>query len=168
MQMRTFAAISFLAIAAFAAYGQQRTPKMTSADTPNGKKGDVVAFSGENLGTTLLEKVYLTDGEHDFQIVFAEQTSATLKFRIPEGVPAGRFAFMAKTAGKDGKFIELPRFRMTIYQHGAFQIEDTEKDTRATCSAVYRNTADKKVGDLTVKEEQQVRACQALGLYPPQ
>jgi len=38
---------------------------------------------------------------------------------------------------------------------------------RAACAAIYRSTADKKVGDLTVKEEQQVRACQALGLYPP-
>ena len=39
---------------------------------------------------------------------------------------------------------------------------------RATCGAVYRKASDKKVSDLTVKEEQQVRACQALGLYPPQ
>ena len=39
---------------------------------------------------------------------------------------------------------------------------------RAACSAIYRSTADRKVSDLTVKEEQQVRACQALGLYPPQ
>ena len=38
---------------------------------------------------------------------------------------------------------------------------------RATCAAIYRNTANKKVSDLTVKEEQQVRACQILGLYPP-
>jgi hypothetical protein len=39
---------------------------------------------------------------------------------------------------------------------------------RLACSTTYQNTADKKVKDLTVKEEQQVRACQALGLYPPQ
>jgi hypothetical protein len=38
---------------------------------------------------------------------------------------------------------------------------------RATCTAIYKSTSDKKVGDLLVKEEQQVRACQALGLYPP-
>jgi hypothetical protein len=36
---------------------------------------------------------------------------------------------------------------------------------RAACATIYRNTADMKVKDLTVKEEQQVRACQALGLY---
>jgi hypothetical protein len=128
----------------------------------------VVAFSGENLGATTLLKVYLTDGKHDFQIVFAEQTSMSMKFRIPEKVHAGRFAFMALTAGDDGRFVELPRFRVTIDQYGAFQVQDTEKATRATCAAVYRNTADKKVSDLTVKEGQQVRACQAVGLYPPQ
>jgi hypothetical protein len=38
---------------------------------------------------------------------------------------------------------------------------------RAACSLIYNNTADKKVGDLTVREDQQVRACQLLGLYPP-
>jgi hypothetical protein len=39
---------------------------------------------------------------------------------------------------------------------------------RVACSTIYRNTADKKLKDLTMKDEQQVRACQALGLYPPQ
>jgi hypothetical protein len=38
---------------------------------------------------------------------------------------------------------------------------------RAACAVIYKNTADKKMGDLTVKEDQQVKACQALGLYPP-
>ena len=47
-----------------------------------------------------------------------------------------------------------------------------EQDTKAAeirlaCAVIYRNTADKKISDLTVKEEQQVRACQALSQYPP-
>jgi hypothetical protein len=44
--------------------------------------------------------------------------------------------------------------------------EDRAK-TRAACSAIYQSTIDKKVKDLTVREDQQIRACQALGLYPP-
>lgn len=44
---------------------------------------------------------------------------------------------------------------------------EEQRQVRAACALIYRNTADKKVGDLTVKEEQQVRACQALNLYPP-
>jgi hypothetical protein len=38
---------------------------------------------------------------------------------------------------------------------------------RANCTVIYQKTVDMKVKDLTVREEQQVRACQALGLYPP-
>jgi hypothetical protein len=50
----------------------------------------------------------------------------------------------------------------------AAKAEDAERrKLRATCAAVYQNTADKRMGDLTVKEDQQVKACQALGLYPP-
>ncbi len=36
---------------------------------------------------------------------------------------------------------------------------------REACASVYKKTVDKKVSGLTVGEEQQVRACQALGLY---
>jgi hypothetical protein len=39
---------------------------------------------------------------------------------------------------------------------------------RAACSTIYQSTIDKKVQDLTVREEQQVRACRALDMYSPQ
>jgi hypothetical protein len=45
---------------------------------------------------------------------------------------------------------------------------EERRKIRLACSTIYQSTADKKLKDLTVKEEQQVRACQALGLYPPQ
>jgi hypothetical protein len=48
----------------------------------------------------------------------------------------------------------------------AAQVE--ARRARAACVVIYRNTVDKKISDLTVREEQQVRACQALGLYLPQ
>lgn len=38
---------------------------------------------------------------------------------------------------------------------------------RAGCRTIYRATIDKKARDLTVREEEQIRACQVLGLYPP-
>jgi hypothetical protein len=38
---------------------------------------------------------------------------------------------------------------------------------RTACSKIYQDTIDKKVKDLTVREEQQVRTCQELDLYPP-
>ncbi len=36
-----------------------------------------------------------------------------------------------------------------------------------SCSATYRKTIDKKNADLTVRESEQVKTCQSLGLYPP-
>ena len=33
------------------------------------------------------------------------------------------------------------------------------------CSALFKATADKRVGDLTVRESQNIRACQSAGLY---
>jgi hypothetical protein len=45
---------------------------------------------------------------------------------------------------------------------------EERRKIRAACAAIYKSTADMKIKDLTVKEEQQVRACQALGLYRPQ
>ncbi len=44
---------------------------------------------------------------------------------------------------------------------------DEAARVRAACAAIYKNTANKKVSDLTVKEAQQVQTCQVLGLYPP-
>src|ERR1022692_1504547 len=48
------------------------------------------------------------------------------------------------------------------------RVAEERRRVRVACNTTYQNTADKKVKDLTVKEEQQVRVCQALGLYPPQ
>ena len=38
---------------------------------------------------------------------------------------------------------------------------------RAACSLIYKRVADKRMSDLTVKEAQQVRACEAQNLYSP-
>jgi hypothetical protein len=39
---------------------------------------------------------------------------------------------------------------------------------RAVCEESYRNTSDKKLKDLTVKEAEQIRRCQSADMYPPQ
>lgn len=44
---------------------------------------------------------------------------------------------------------------------------EERRNLRANCTTIYQNTIDKKVRDLTVREEEQVRECQVLGLYPP-
>ena len=47
------------------------------------------------------------------------------------------------------------------------KVTEERRKARVACAAVYQATIDKKVKDLTVREEQQVRACQVLNLYPP-
>ena len=105
--MRLSFAISLLAAASFAAYGQQAMPRMLSAEPANGKIGDVIAVAGENLEKTTVEKVYLTNGKDDLEVQVTEQTATSIKFKIPAKA-TGRMALMILTAGKDAKLIEQP------------------------------------------------------------
>jgi len=82
---------------------------MLSVDPPSGKKGDVVAVSGENLQKDQVDKVFLTDGKNDTPVEVTEQTATSLKFKIPASVTSGgRLAVMILTKGKDPKYIEQP------------------------------------------------------------
>ena len=99
--------VSLLVAASFAAYAQQAMPRMISVDPPNGKKGDVIAITGENLQKELVSKVYLTDGKNDLIVEVTEQTDTAIKFKIPVKA-AGRLALMILTTGKDAKYIEQP------------------------------------------------------------
>ena len=104
--MKLSVAISLLLAAAFAVQAQQAMPRMTSAEPQNGKTGDVVVVSGENLAKTSVAKVYLTDGTNDTQVDIVEQTDSSIKFKIPK-VKAGRLALAVLLAGKP-QIIEMP------------------------------------------------------------
>jgi len=104
--------LSFVAMllltAGFAAYGQPAMPRMTSLDPGNGKKGDVITVSGENLAKDAVAKVYLTDGKNDTVVEIVEQTATTIKFKIPVKNLTGRLSLMVLTSGKEPKLIEQP------------------------------------------------------------
>jgi hypothetical protein len=112
-QMKLSFVVPLLVAASFAAYAQQAMPRMVSVDPPNGKKGDVIAITGENLQKDLVSKVYLTDGKNDLVVEVTEQTDTSIKFKIPEKAAAGRLALMILTTGKDAKYIEQP-VKLTI------------------------------------------------------
>ena len=99
--------IALLVVSAIAAFGQTTTPRMVSADPQNGKVGDEIAVTGENLDKAVVAKLYLTDGKNDIEVSITEQSGTTLKFKIPEKA-SGRLALMVLTAGKDAKLIEQP------------------------------------------------------------
>lgn len=105
--------LSFVAAVALvlslAGFAEEALPRMTSVDPQSGKKGAVVAVTGENLQKSQVEKVFLTDGKNDTPVEVTEQTATTIKFKIPDSVPPGeRLAVMILTAGKDAKYIEQP------------------------------------------------------------
>lgn len=90
------------------AYGQQSMPRMTSVDPMNGKVGDVIVVTGENLQKDAVAKVFLTDGKNDTPVEVTEQTGTTIKFKIPVKAAPGRLTVMVLTTGKDAKYIEQP------------------------------------------------------------
>ena len=99
--------VVLLAAASFAAWGQAAMPRMVSAEPQNGKVGDVIVITGENLEKENVAKVYLTDGTHDTLVEVTEQSGTTIKFKIPAKA-TGRLALMVLTGGKDAKLIEQP------------------------------------------------------------
>ena len=106
--MKLSFAISLLLAASFAAIAQAPMPRMASVEPMNGKAGDVLVVSGENLAKDSVAKLYLTDGTNDTQVDITEQNATTLKFKIPAKVKAGRLALMVLTGGKEPKLIEQP------------------------------------------------------------
>jgi hypothetical protein len=98
--------VTLLVAAGISAYGQAM-PRMSSVEPTSGKKGDVVAITGENLDKDNVSKVFLTDGKNDTPVEVTEQTATSIKFKIP-AAKAGRLALMILTPGKDAKYIEQP------------------------------------------------------------
>ncbi len=99
--------VALLVAASFAASAQQAMPRMTSVDPQNGKAGDVISVTGENLHKDVVAKLYLTDGKNDIEVTISEQSEKEIKFKIPAKA-SGRLSLMVLTSGKDAKLIEQP------------------------------------------------------------
>ncbi len=106
--MKLSFAISLLVAASFAAFAQQAMPRLATVEPQNGKGGDVLVVSGENLAKDAVTKLYLTDGTNDLQVEITEQTATAIKFKIPAKAKPGRLALMILTGGKEPKLIEQP------------------------------------------------------------
>ena len=105
--MKLSITLTLLLAACLMVFAQQPMPRMTSAEPPNGKSGEVIAITGENLDKAQVAKVYLTDGKNDIEVEVTEQTATSLKFKVP-AKGNGRLALMILTTGKDSKLIEQP------------------------------------------------------------
>jgi IPT/TIG domain-containing protein len=100
--------VSVMVAAVLAAFAQQAMPRMSTVEPGNGKAGDVITVSGENLQKAAVAKVYLTDGKNDTEVQVVEQGATAIKFKIPAKMAPGRLALMVLTAGKDAKLMEQP------------------------------------------------------------
>jgi hypothetical protein len=107
IQMKLSFVFALLMAAGFAAWAQPAMPRMISVEPQNGKVGDVIAVSGENLAKGSVAKVYLTDDKTDLECSIVDQTDTAIKFKIPAKA-AGRLSLMVLTTGKDAKLIEQP------------------------------------------------------------
>jgi hypothetical protein len=61
---------------------------------PEGKAGDILTGYGDNLNTSRVKELWLTDGKTDYKVEVLEQTDHTIRFRLPDWVPAGRWRLM--------------------------------------------------------------------------
>ena len=86
----------------------QESPRMKAVDPGNGKAGDELTVSGENLDTKFVKEVYLTDGKNDFKVQVTHQTAESIKLKIPDKIKPGRYSLMVLTAEKTPKLIEQP------------------------------------------------------------
>jgi hypothetical protein len=104
-----------LVAASFAFYAQPASPRITNLEPANGKKGDVITVTGENLDKGSVAKLYLTDGEakNDIELSITSQTATEIKFSIPAKAAPGRLALMILTSSKPPQLIEQP-WKLTI------------------------------------------------------
>jgi hypothetical protein len=78
-----------------------------------GKVGDVLKAHGDSLAAERVVEVYLTNGVMDYKVEVLEQTDHWFTFRIPTGIPAGRFRVAVITNDSPTVF-EQPAFVKVI------------------------------------------------------
>ena len=86
----------------------QDSPRMKTVEPMNGKVGDELTVSGENLDAKFVKEVYLTIGNKDIRADIIQQTADAIKLRIPAAAKPGRYSLTVLTAEKVPKLIEQP------------------------------------------------------------
>ena len=86
----------------------QESPRMRTVEPANGKVGDELTVSGENLDAKFIREVYLTIGNKDIKAEIISQTAEALKLKIPAAAKPGRYSLTVLTAEKVPKLIEQP------------------------------------------------------------
>jgi IPT/TIG domain-containing protein len=104
--------LSLIAAVALTARDPFATPMMRVAEPATAKVGDVVAVTGINLEKEVVAEVYLTDRTDDTKVTVLEQSSTTIKFKVPSVKP-GNYWLKVLVKGDEPVFIEEP-CRITV------------------------------------------------------
>jgi len=86
------------------------TPVIRTVDPPSAKVGVELVASGDHLGKTAVDALYLTQGEATAKVAILRQTDTSITFKIPADTKAGRFGLMILTAGISPQFLDEPVF----------------------------------------------------------
>lgn len=93
--MRLFRVVTLLAGCLIAV--SARAQLITAVDPLSVKAGDTVSAKGEGIDKAAVDTLYLTDSTNDFKCEMIEQTATSIKFKVPAGMKAGRWALMVHT-----------------------------------------------------------------------
>jgi hypothetical protein len=107
MQLRSRVLLIGLSVS-LAALAQ--TPRLQTVEPPNGKPGDVLVVTGENLDAGHVAKLFLTIGEQDSEVEVKEQTAETIRFAIPANTKPGRYNLTVQTTGDSPTLMVQPVF----------------------------------------------------------
>lgn len=82
--------------------------KVIGIDPDTAKVGDMISVTGEGMDSASVDALYLTNDIEDVQVQIVEQQEKHIKFKVPTGVKAGRWALMLRTKGAEPKLLEQP------------------------------------------------------------
>ena len=104
--------VPFLVLAGlvfFTLPGKGQSTRIISVDPLTAKTGDVVSANGEGMDKAIVDELYLTNGTDDIKVEMTQQTDKLIKFKVPSGVKAGRWALMVHLkSGSGPRLIEQP------------------------------------------------------------
>jgi hypothetical protein len=102
-------ATALCAAVVIAADGPTRpTPLIRTVDPPAAKAGTEMVASGDHLGKTVVEALYLTQGEATIQVAITSQTDTAIAFKVPANAKPGRFGLMVLTTGIQPQYLDEP------------------------------------------------------------
>jgi hypothetical protein len=129
------------------------------------RHGTVIDVLSSSISVYII--VLLDDGVTVFRAFFRYGTSTGLS-SIPNSV-----TLVSPITADAARLLDRDAAAAVAAERKARQTSKEQQEARkletqrriAACHELYQRTSNKKVSDLTVTEEQQVRACQVLGYY---